>query len=127
MKSFSTTVKTVLVVDDDEMIIRLLEMMLERLEVKAVSVSSGAEAVDLIIKNQQDFFSIIVDLSMPRMNGVDTFFALREAGAKVPIYLATGFGVISEGELKGAQFDGILQKPYNLTTLKQLLDLDSAV
>jgi CheY-like chemotaxis protein len=67
--------KVVMVVDDDDMMLNLVEIMLNRLEVRVVKVSSGEDALELLESVKPDIF--VVDIMMPGMDGYELSRRLR--------------------------------------------------
>ncbi|MCX5771108.1 MAG: response regulator [Candidatus Hydrogenedentes bacterium] len=113
---------TVLVVDDEEVVRRVVSRMLNRLGYKVLAAADGTEAVEIFSGQPDDIGCIIVDLAMPGMDGQQTFLALRQIRPDACILLATGF---EEEEVvrrfKDQGFAGFIQKPFSLETLAQKL------
>lgn len=112
----------VLLVDDDLTVRRVGERMLQRMGYEVTVAADGAEAVDLFRRRDGRFACVLLDLTMPRMDGVETMEALRRVRPDVCVLLSSGFG---EAEVKerfvSHGFAGFIQKPYRYAQLEQLL------
>jgi len=86
--------KRILIVDDEELIIRSLKKMLEKNEFEVFVAKNGQDA--LIMTENEKFDLIIADIRMPGMNGADTIQAIYESLEesklkKIPTIFITGF------------------------------------
>lgn len=81
----------VLVVDDEEAIRSLAGKMLESRGHSVVCAESGSAALKQFNDDSQSFDLVLLDLAMPGMDGVETFHALRELNATLPITFASGY------------------------------------
>lgn len=81
----------VLLVDDDDDELFALQAALEPLGLEIVTAGSGDEALRLILR--RDFAIVIMDLSMPRMNGFEVCALIRqrERCRDLPVVILTGF------------------------------------
>ena len=120
-------VKKILVMDDDEMVRYILSQMLKHLGYASSFASEGNEAVALYtaaLDEGKPFDAVILDLSVKDgMGGKDTIVALKTVFPGVKALVSSGFStdpVMSEYEVYG--FCGILEKPYHMAGLKQILD-----
>jgi len=118
---------TVLVVDDEPGVLRMTTRVLERASFEVLTASNGREALKCYPEHAGEIVAVILDMTMPDLGGVETFEALRELGAQVPIILSSGY---SEREVRSG-FPGVgpsdfLQKPYTtgalLEVMKRALD-----
>ncbi|MDZ5473927.1 response regulator transcription factor [Bacillus sp. 31A1R] len=102
--------KTLLLVDDELRMLRLLKIYLEPHGYKCVTTTSGSEAISIIEKEKIDL--VLLDLMMPDMNGWDTAKELRSF-SDVPIIMLTARDTSSdvvEGLRIGA--DDYVTKPF---------------
>jgi len=114
--------KTVLVVDDEEMILQLTTRMLERSGYEVVTAADGPSAVSIIQGNPATVDLILLDMTMPGMTGDQVLWELRRLGCTAPILISSGYslgGSIQElvGGPGGA--DGFLPKPYSVQELSE--------
>jgi hemerythrin-like metal-binding protein/PAS domain S-box-containing protein len=109
---------TVLVVDDEDALRAVAGGALCRLGFEVLEARDGVEALQVFAEQGDRIRLILMDLTMPRMDGEEAFRELRRAGASMPIMLSSGFGQ-EEALLrfKGKGLAGFLQKPYRLQTL----------
>src|SRR6266705_2482226 len=103
---------TILVVDDEQMALVLIKRLLSESGYQVVTAQSGFEALDLFRRQPQAFQLVLLDLTMPFMDGEETFHRLREIRADIPVVLCTGF---MRGDrldrLMKAGIAGFLRKP----------------
>ena len=109
--------KTVLVVDDEEMVREVLCNMIEDLGYRALPAAGGAEAL-AAADDGHAFDAAIVDLTMPLVNGRAVLDGLRARRPRVPVILTSGYDR-DRAAVPGA--DGFLRKPFRFETLEQLL------
>lgn len=103
---------TILVVDDESMALVLLKRLLGEAGYQVVTAQSGFEALDLFRRQPHGVQLVLLDLTMPFMDGEETFHRLREIRADIPVILCTGF--IQRNRLDRLMKDGIagfLRKP----------------
>jgi CheY-like chemotaxis protein len=116
MQTIQNREKVVLFVDDEEMVLTVGSLMLQKLGCNVLTASKGQEAIDIFKKNEVDF--VVLDMQMPGMSGYEIYHQLKEIQPQVKILLASGYtGDQSEKQIESIGFDGYLQKPF---TLKQL-------
>ncbi len=112
---------TVLLVDDEETIRGIGAEMLEELGFTAITANDGVEAVE-IFKRTPDIAFVILDLTMPHMDGEQCFRELRQLKPDVKVIMSSGF---SEHEVTqkfiGRGLAGFIQKPYRLSALKEVI------
>ncbi len=103
---------TILVVDDEQMALVLIKRLLSESGYQVVTAQSGFEALDLFRRQPQAFQLVLLDLTMPFMDGEETFHRLREIRADIPVVLCTGF-IRSDrlDRLMKAGIAGFLRKP----------------
>lgn len=103
----------VLVVDDEEMVRRTAKSALERYGYTVLLAEDGRRAVDVMASLSDQIGLVLLDLTMPEMNGEETFRTLRRLRADVEVILTSGY---DEGQaLRGFSAEekpSFLQKPY---------------
>src|SRR5438477_10186340 len=103
---------TILVVDDEPMALVLMKRLLGEAGYQVVTAQSGFEALDFFRRQPHAFQLVLLDLTMPFMDGEETFQRLREISADVPVVLCTGFIQSERLELlMNAGLTGYLRKP----------------
>ncbi|MDF1664679.1 MAG: response regulator, partial [Planctomycetota bacterium] len=105
---------TVLLVDDDETICTVGEIILSELGFTVLSAPDGREAVDLYREHHENLICVILDLTMPRMDGEEAFREMRLISTDIPVILSSGY---NEQEIinrfVGKKLAGFLKKPYD--------------
>ena len=112
----------VLLVDDEETIRSLGRQMLERIGFEVITARDGADAL-MIYENLSDRIDLVLlDLTMPNMDGEEAMDALLRMNPDLRIVLSSGY---SEHEISsrfsGRGLAGFLQKPYTLSRLRERL------
>src|SRR5438876_4191373 len=102
----------ILVIDDEQMALVLSKRLLRESGYQVVTARSGFEALDLFRRQSQAFQLVLLDLTMPFMDGEETFHRLREIRADIPVVLCTGFIRRDRlDRLMKAGIAGFLRKP----------------
>jgi two-component system, cell cycle sensor histidine kinase and response regulator CckA len=119
--------ETILLVDDEEMIVRVGEPMIKALGYDVIVAHGGLEAIDLFAKNRDRIGAVILDLIMPDLEGGKTFDALKRIDTNVKVILSSGYSLNSEAEnIMKRGCNAFMQKPFNVyklsTTLRDVLD-----
>jgi CheY-like chemotaxis protein len=106
------TNQSILLVDDEQMALILVQRILSEAGYDVMTAQSGFECLDLFRQRPYGFHLVLLDLTMPFMDGEETFQRLREIRADVPVVLCTGF-VQQErlDRLMNAGLVGFLRKP----------------
>jgi PAS domain S-box-containing protein len=107
----------ILIVDDEKLIRESVKDILESLGYVVMQAESGTEALKLIEKDRKKPHLAIVDMSMPKMNGVETIRRIRELDKKMKILLSSGHLEKDNMIPDDINLDGILPKPYRLREL----------
>jgi two-component system, cell cycle sensor histidine kinase and response regulator CckA len=112
---------TVLLVDDEEMIRIIGTEMLTGLGFKVITAEDGREAIE-IFKSRNDIVFVILDLTMPNMDGVQCFQELRQLDPGVKVIISSGYNKQDVAQkFIGKGMAGFLQKPYRLPALKKAI------
>jgi CheY-like chemotaxis protein len=113
---------TVLLVDDDESVRAVGRKMLERIGFTVVTAADGAEAIARFRERADDILCAIVDLTMPHVDGAETFRELRRMRPGVRVILSSGYNEQDVTQrFVGKGLAGFIQKPYQLSTLVAVL------
>jgi len=108
----------VLLIDDEDVVRDMAAQVLEKYGYRVVSCQNGLEAAEYYQENLEKIDLVILDMTMPKMSGRETFLAMRTVNPQVRVLLSSGFS--SDGEVQellniGAK--GFLQKPYRVAEL----------
>ena len=133
-----TARKTILLVDDEEMVIEVGEQMLKTMGFDVLLARSGREAVDLVSKARDTTSArdgspftrertetrlsmpdlVILDIVMPEMGGGETYDRLVEIDPAIKVLLASGYAIEDQAqEILERGCNGFIQKPFNLRQL----------
>jgi CheY-like chemotaxis protein len=106
---------TVLLVDDEEVILDVNRMVLQKLGYKALLAHNGQEAVDIFRAQKESIDLIILDMIMPGMEGGKAFDLLQGIQADVKIILSSGYSINDEvNRMMERGCKGFLQKPFDI-------------
>jgi CheY-like chemotaxis protein len=81
----------ILVVDDEQMALVLMKRLLTEAGYQVTTAQSGFECLDIFRRQPHSFQLVLLDLTMPFMDGEETFQRLREIRADIPVILCAGF------------------------------------
>ncbi len=113
---------TVLLAEDEETLRALGTQILRRLGLRVIAAADGMKAVELFQKHRKKIDLVILDLTMPGLDGGEALKKIRKIDPAARVVLSSGY---SESELSGRfggrVLAGILQKPYSLGRLRALL------
>jgi two-component system response regulator AtoC len=119
MSFSSPSFPNLLIVDDDEIIQRLLVFAAQDFGWRPVSAFSGGEALELL---NPAIEAVILDYGMPGMNGMDTLLKIRENHPSLPVIMLTGLNDAETAvQALRAGADDYLTKPFELKRLFDVL------
>ena len=108
----------ILVVDDEAVVREVAREVLEDAGYRVMEASDGDEGVSIFRAHLQDISLVLLDLTMPRMNGTEVFAAMRDLRGDVPVLLSSGYSEQEAMRRFGRQGPaGFLQKPYRMDDL----------
>ncbi|TSK08048.1 MAG: response regulator [Geobacter sp.] len=113
---------TVLLADDEESIRGLGRDMLETMGFKVLLACDGVEALEVYRQHKEEIVCVLLDLTMPNLDGEQTFRALRELNPCLKVIMSSGYNE-QEVNLKfaGSGLSGFIQKPYNVAEMSRKL------
>jgi two-component system cell cycle sensor histidine kinase/response regulator CckA len=107
---------TILLVDDEEMIIDVGKAMLERLGYRVFTAPGGQQAVEAVTRMGTEIDLVILDMIMPGMDGGKTFDRIREIQPQIPVMLSSGYAINGQAEeIMRRGCNGFIQKPFNMS------------
>ena len=113
---------TVLFVDDEESLRALAGKMLELMGFSVIMAENGTEALKLYREKKDEISFVILDLTMPQMDGHQTFGELRKIDENIKVIIASGYNQDDvRSRFAGKSLLGIIQKPYTMEKLKSIL------
>jgi len=102
----------VLVVDDEPGVRTIARESLRRAGFEVTTVNDGAEAIDLL-STDKDFQVVLLDMTMPRMNGTEAFRLIKELQPDLPVVLTSGYSAQEAvGRFGNDGIAGFIQKPF---------------
>ena len=111
---------TILLIDDEKMILDVGLELLEELGYTVLSAMSGQEAIDVFQKDQDNIDLVIMDMIMPGMGGGETFDRLKEINPGVKVLLSSGYSINGQAtKILRRGCDGFIQKPFNMNQLAE--------
>ena len=109
---------TVLLIDDDYMILDIGKKMLEKIGLEVITAIDGHKAIQIYEKDSNKIDLVIIDMIMPELSGIDIYYRLKRINPDIKILLSSGYR-------KNKDIDKILrnsnsrfiQKPFNMEIL----------
>jgi CheY-like chemotaxis protein len=112
----------ILLVDDEQVLLAVAGKMLHRLGFTVLTAVNGCEALGLYRKYADEIRCVILDLTMPQMNGEECFRELRRIRENVKVLLSSGFNEPDATQhFVGMGLAGFIQKPYRFAELSAKL------
>jgi PAS domain S-box-containing protein len=114
---------TILIADDDINIRNICKEILETIGYKTLIAENGSEAVELYKQNRNNVCCVLLDLTMPIMDGVEALREIRIINNNAVVILSSGY---NESEalrrLKNDKPTGFIQKPYTVNGLDRIIN-----
>lgn len=114
--------ETVLIVDDEKMVLNATSDMLSYLGYKTLKAENGKVALD-IFQNNPDIKCVILDMIMPGMDGEKVFVELKKLQPEIKVIISSGYSMSSKVEallMNGAK--GFLEKPFSMDELSDKMN-----
>ncbi|MEW5792217.1 MAG: response regulator [Pseudomonadota bacterium] len=106
---------TILFVDDEEILRALGQRILERLGYRVILAADGIEAVRIFQEHMEEIDLVILDLSMPRKGGEDTYHEISQIRPDIKVILCSGYDESTANEkIVGDNLVGLIQKPFEM-------------
>ena len=113
---------TILVVDDEDLILRLAEASLAAFGYRPLAAPSGRAALEILKAPGTRVAVVVLDLMMPGMSGEETLREMRAMVPDLPVVITSGCGEIEVRErFDGKGANGFLPKPYTARQLAQVV------
>ncbi|MFW6147175.1 MAG: response regulator [Thermodesulfobacteriota bacterium] len=114
--------ETVLLVDDEEMILEIGQEILRSLGYKVFEAASGKEAIEIYRKNRDIIDIVVLDMIMPGTGGNDTYGELKKINPGIKVLLSSGYSINGRAtEIMDKGCDGFIQKPFTIKDLSKKL------
>jgi two-component system cell cycle sensor histidine kinase/response regulator CckA len=113
---------TVLVVDDEEVVRGVASRILGSYGFDVILANDGREGVARFRQHRAEIVAILMDLTMPAMDGVDAFREIRKLDEQVPVLLMSGYNEQDAVmRFAGKGLAGFVQKPFTVEILRERL------
>ena len=119
--------ETVLLVDDEDFILKVGSQLLRELGYTVLTAGSGKEALEIYTANRDKIDIVVLDMIMPGMGGGETYDSIKALKLDVKVLLSSGYSIMGEARAilnRGCQ--GFIQKPFTMKSfsekLKEILD-----
>ncbi|MDL1956198.1 MAG: response regulator [Candidatus Desulfofervidus auxilii] len=114
--------ETILIIDDEEEILKVTAEMLKSLGYKVIMANDGKEAIEIYQKNKKDIQLVILDIIMPGMNGKEIYETLRTINPKIKVIISSGYSFNNQiNEILKQECAAFIQKPFSLKELSQII------
>jgi PAS domain S-box-containing protein len=114
--------ESILLVDDEEMIIEVGQEILQEMGYKVYLARTGREAVEVYRDNRQEIDMVILDMIMPDMGGGEAYDKMKEIHRDVKVLLSSGYSVEGQAsEILARGCNGFIQKPFSAKQLSQTI------
>jgi PAS domain S-box-containing protein len=111
--------RTILLIDDEEMILKSVQRMLKGFGYDVITVNGGVEAIEVFSRIPECIDLVMTDMTMPGMNGVDLAGRLIKIRPDIPIILCTGFNdAVNLQSAKRVGIKFVLEKPADIDEVK---------
>ncbi len=113
---------TILLVDDEDIILQVGSEMIERLGYHVICAREGREALRIYTRRNADIDLVILDLIMPEMSGFETYNRLRTINPRIKVLLASGYSQKGQAnEIVARDRQAFIYKPFDLPQLSHKL------
>jgi two-component system, cell cycle sensor histidine kinase and response regulator CckA len=110
---------TVLIVDDEETVRAVGKQMVEKMGFDALTATDGREAIEIFGTHADEIVCVLLDLTMPHIDGEAAFRELRRIDPTVTVILCSGYNEQDATQrFAGKGLASFIQKPYSMATLK---------
>jgi PAS domain S-box-containing protein len=114
--------ETVLLIDDEQMIIDVGSRMLEELGYKVLTATGGKQGINVFQHAREKIDLVILDMIMPDLSGKETFDILHQQKPSLKVLLASGYSLDNQAkDIMAAGCKGFIQKPFTLAELSRKL------
>ncbi len=112
--------ETILLIDDEEMILDVGSQMLSSLGYSALTARGGSTGIDVYRENRENIDLVILDVIMPDLGGNETFERLRKIDQMVKVLLSSGYSLDGQAkEIMDKGCKGFIQKPFSMEDLSK--------
>jgi len=114
---------TVLVIDDEEPTRTVVKEMLERLGCRVFAEESGKDGLKNLEQSASEVSLVLLDLTMPVMDGEQTFREIRRRYPDLPVVIMSGYSETETlSRIKGERLADFIQKPFGPAALREQIE-----
>ena len=110
-----------LIIDDNEEVLTTLYEFFSQKKYQVLSASNGLDGLKLLDAENGKFDLVLTDLVMPNISGVGVISIVKKKYPSMPVIAITGWGEHPEALATEANADFVLEKPFELSKLDQLI------
>jgi len=119
--------ETVLLVDDEDFILKVGSQILQELGYTVLTAGSGKEALEIYSDKKDEIDIVVLDMIMPGMGGGETFDSIKAIKPEAKVLLSSGYSIMGEAsDILSRGCQGFIQKPYTMKSfsekLREILD-----
>jgi len=120
MSDLTTGTETILLVDDEKVIVQVNKPMLEKLGYKVFAAGGGREAIEIFDANYASIDMVVLDMIMPDLSGGAVFDHLKSIKPDIKVLLSTGYSISGQAEeILARGCTGFIQKPFDIKMLSE--------
>ena len=114
---------TVLIIEDEDMVMDVSRKMLEKLEYHVLKARNGAEACSIVITYNGDIDLAIMDICLPDMMGGVLYPVIKKVRPNMKVIVSSGYNLEGPArEILDAGAQGFIQKPYTIIALSEKIN-----
>jgi len=114
--------ETILLVDDEEMVLGVGEKFLKVMGYHVLTSRDGREAIEVYRKNWEAIDLVVLDIIMPNMGGGEIFDRVKEINPNIKVLLSSGYSIDGEAtKILERGCNGFIQKPFDVKQLSQTI------
>jgi CheY-like chemotaxis protein len=112
--------ETILLVDDEEIIVDVCKAMLGELGYAVIVANDGEQALKIVEDKHEEIDLMILDLIMPKIDGGKTFENVRSNYPKIPVILSSGYALNGQAtQIMQMGCNAFIQKPFDISELSK--------
>ena len=113
---------TILLVDDEQIILQVNKPMLEELGYKVLTAADGHTAIEIFRQHKAGIDMVVLDMIMPELGGGAVFDRIKEIRPDVKVLLSSGYSLTGQAEeILARGCAGFIQKPFNIEQLSNII------
>lgn len=112
----------ILIIDDEPLVLKITSRILEKSDHKILSSRKAKEGIEIFKANQEDIDLVILDLTMPEMDGVEVCQEIQKINPDIKVLIMSGYNEKDAmKQFKHTTISGFIQKPFQSVTIKKII------